>query len=106
MTEHTITAKLAADIAVKDVLLTTAQAARYLSLSPSSLNKMRVYGTGPTAVYFGRAVRYRRDDLDEFRDSRRAISTTDAADRLPRRLADEHLISASRRREVDAEVEE
>jgi Helix-turn-helix domain len=54
-----------------DDLLTTPEAADYLRLSPSTLAKLRVYGTGPTACFFGRAVRYTRQDLDAFRDSRR-----------------------------------
>ena len=69
-------------------LLTTYEAAQYLRLSASTLNKSRVFGTGPTAIYLGRVVRYARRDLDAFVDTRRAESTTDADDRLPRRLSD------------------
>lgn len=69
--------------------LNTPQAAAYLRLAVSTLNKLRCVGTGPDFFRMGRAVRYKRSDLDAFRDSRRATSTTDADRRLPRRLGDQ-----------------
>jgi len=47
-------------------MLTTAEAAQLLGLAKSTLNKWRVYGTGPTFIKLGRAVRYRRSDLDAY----------------------------------------
>ncbi|MFC3053301.1 helix-turn-helix transcriptional regulator [Kordiimonas pumila] len=57
-------------------LLTTAQAAQYLRLASSTLNKWRVYGTGPKFIKLGRAVRYRHTDLDAFLASQSRLSTT------------------------------
>ncbi len=50
----------------KPVLMATPQAANYLGLSVSTLNKWRVYGQGPKFVKLGRAVRYRVEDLVQF----------------------------------------
>jgi len=69
-------------------ILKPADAAAYLQLSPSTLAKLRLYGTGPRYTKAGRAVRYRRADLDSWVDARRTDSTTDADHRLPKRLAD------------------
>jgi len=46
--------------------LTARQAAAYLNSSVSTLAKRRLYGGGPTFSRIGRAVRYRKSDLDEF----------------------------------------
>ncbi len=56
-------------------LLSTKQAAIYLGLSNSTLNKWRCYGTGPSFVKLGRAVRYRKAQLDEFLATRTAVNT-------------------------------
>ena len=64
----------------------TRWAARYLNLACSTLNKARLYGTGPAFYRMGRAVRYLRRDLDEWRDRFRATSTTQAEATLPRSL--------------------
>ena len=46
-------------------LMRTEEAGRYLGLSPSLLNKLRLTGDGPAFVRLaGRAIRYRRADLD------------------------------------------
>lgn len=50
-------------------ILTTPEAAAYLGLAISTLNKWRCYGEGPQFVKLGRAVRYRQDDLDHFIES-------------------------------------
>ena len=47
-------------------LLTTEQAAIAYSLSPSTLRKWRCTGEGPRFTRIGRAVRYRRSELDVF----------------------------------------
>ena len=59
-------------------LLTTAQAAAILSLSPRTLEQLRVKGGGPPYFALGkRAVRYRRRDLDAWLYARRRKSTSD-----------------------------
>jgi predicted DNA-binding transcriptional regulator AlpA len=50
-------------------------AAAYLRTSPSTLAKRRLYGTGPRFCRIGRAIRYRKSDLDEFMASS-AVHTT------------------------------
>ncbi|WP_286830219.1 MULTISPECIES: helix-turn-helix domain-containing protein [Kordiimonas] len=50
-------------------MLTTQDAAQYLGLAPATLNKWRVYRTGPGFLKLGRAVRYRRADLDDYLSS-------------------------------------
>jgi len=44
--------------------VTTETAARYLALSPHSLECYRAKGTGPAFYKFGKAVRYAIADLD------------------------------------------
>lgn len=54
-------------------LLTTAQAAAFLSLSPRTLEMFRVKGGGPLFVALGRgrgAVRYRQGDLEQHVEER------------------------------------
>jgi len=41
-------------------------AAVYVGLSRAYLRQARMYGRGPAFVRIGRAVLYRRDDLDRF----------------------------------------
>jgi hypothetical protein len=53
------------------------QAAAYLQVSTSALAKKRVYGNGPNFVRWGRAIRYRRDDLDAFMAARLVRSTSE-----------------------------
>lgn len=59
-------------------MLTTREAARYLQLSSTYLNKMRVTGTGPVFVKLGRSVRYHQADLDAWITARRFTSTSAA----------------------------
>ena len=59
----------------------TARAARYLGLSPRTLDGYRVSGAGSAFHRFGNRVRYRRSDLDEWAAKRRATTTAEA-DRL------------------------
>ena len=44
--------------------VTTQEAARFLALSPHSLECYRANGTGPAFYKFGKAVRYAVTDLD------------------------------------------
>jgi predicted DNA-binding transcriptional regulator AlpA len=53
------------------------QAAAYLQVSKSALAKKRVYGDGPKFVRWGRAVRYRREDLDAYMAARLVRSTSE-----------------------------
>lgn len=61
------------DIVVGD-MLTTVEAAQHLGLATSTLNKWRVYGRGPAFIKLGRAVRYRRSDLDAYTTSHTHLS--------------------------------
>jgi len=48
-------------------LMKTEEAARYLGLSSSLLNKLRLTGGGPVFVRLaGRAIRYRQSDLEQW----------------------------------------
>lgn len=58
-------------------LLDVTEAADYLGLSISTLNKWRCYGEGPVFVKMGRAVRYRVEDLDRYLESRVLTSTSE-----------------------------
>ena len=56
----------------------TEDAARYMHHSPKTLEKWRVYGTGPEYVKMGRVVLYDRGAIDKFLDSHRRLSTANA----------------------------
>ena len=58
-------------------LVNTSTAAKYLALSESLLNKMRLSGDGPEFVKISRSVRYTHEALDDFIASRRRRSTSD-----------------------------
>lgn len=60
--------------------LTPHQAAEYLNSSVSTLAKRRLYGGGPRFTRIGRAVRYRKSDLDEFMASNLQRSTFEGAE--------------------------
>jgi predicted DNA-binding transcriptional regulator AlpA len=53
------------------------QAAEYLKVSASNLNKRRVAGTGPRYSKLGRRVIYRRTDLDAWISANMRGSTSD-----------------------------
>jgi hypothetical protein len=57
--------------------LTPADAAEFLGVSVSYLAKARMTGTGPRFVKFGRSVRYRPADLEDFMRARSRTSTSD-----------------------------
>jgi len=59
------------------VVLTVGQAAQYLGLAISTLNKWRCHGGGPTYIKMGRAVRYKQEDLDRFVNEARTSSTSE-----------------------------
>jgi excisionase family DNA binding protein len=58
----------------------TPEAGQYLGLAASTLEKLRVYGGGPRFIRLGsRAIRYRKQDLDEWLEACARRSTSDAA---------------------------
>ena len=57
--------------------LRTAEAARYLSLSPRTLEKHRTYGTGPAYRKIGGRVVYAVADLTAWADIGTRTSTSD-----------------------------
>jgi predicted DNA-binding transcriptional regulator AlpA len=59
--------------------LRTPDAANYLALSVSTLNKLRVFGGGPNYSKLGRVVVYSVDDLDAWLRANRRSSTSVAA---------------------------
>ena len=61
--------------------LTTVQAARYLNLSPKTLEKFRLTGGGPEYRKHGRKVVYRVADLDTWSEGRTARSTAETSSR-------------------------
>jgi predicted DNA-binding transcriptional regulator AlpA len=67
-------------------VLRTPDAAKYLGLTGSTLEKMRLFGTGPRFVRIGmRAVGYTIDDLESFIEAGRRTSTSDPGpDSAPR----------------------
>jgi hypothetical protein len=63
--------------------LSTPQAAGYLQLKPNTLERWRSDGGGPLFVKVGGRVFYRREDLDDFIESRRRKSTADPGTKDP-----------------------
>ncbi|KAB2671129.1 helix-turn-helix domain-containing protein [Ochrobactrum sp. LMG 5442] len=55
------------------------QAAAYLGLSKSTMDKLRHFGGGPRYFKLGRTVVYDTADLDAWRNERATTSTWDAA---------------------------
>jgi excisionase family DNA binding protein len=54
------------------------EAAEYIRSSPSTLAKLRLYGSGPVFTRIGRVIRYRRSDLDRWMSAKLVRSTSDA----------------------------
>ena len=57
--------------------LNSRQAADHLGLSTRTLDRFRVSGDGPVFLRFGGRVRYLREDLDAWAQTRRRKSTSD-----------------------------
>jgi excisionase family DNA binding protein len=57
--------------------LCTKEAAAYVGLSKSTLDKLRVYGGGPSFSKLGRRVVYDAADLDKWLESNRRRTTSD-----------------------------
>ena len=54
----------------------TKEAAGYIGLRKCTLEAWRVRGGGPVFLKLGKAVRYRKEDLDAFINSRLRTSTS------------------------------
>jgi excisionase family DNA binding protein len=64
-------------VGIQSSYMRTDEAARYLGLSSSLLNKLRLTGGGPLFVRLaGRAIRYRPADLDAWADASAMASTS------------------------------
>ena len=59
--------------------LTVGDAALHVGVAVSTLNKLRVYGGGPTYIKLGRRVLYDVQDIDKWLDRCRRTSTSAAA---------------------------
>lgn len=59
------------------LVLNATEAARQLSLSTSTLAKMRLYGTGPAYIKLGRRVLYRVEDIQVWIADNRFNSTSE-----------------------------
>ena len=55
---------------MSDALLTEAEAARYLSISPHTLRHIRLDGEGPQHCFLGKSAKYRIDWLDSWVDGK------------------------------------
>lgn len=62
-----------------DVMEDTEDAALIINCKPSTLRKWRVTGEGPEFFRVGKVVRYRRGDLRQWMETRRAKSTSQKA---------------------------
>ncbi len=60
-------------------ILNTHDAAGYVRLSRTTLERFRLTGEGPVYCKLGGAVRYRKVDLDAWLESRRIRSTSERA---------------------------
>lgn len=58
-------------------ILKTPEAADYLRLAVPTLERFRLTGDGPVFVKAGKAVRYRKADLDAWLESRLVRSTSE-----------------------------
>lgn len=57
-------------------IMTTTEAAQYVRLGKPTLERFRLTGEGPFFAKLGGAVRYRRNDLDSWLESRLVSSTS------------------------------
>lgn len=65
------------DVQTPQRFLCAKEAARFLSLSPKTLEKHRVYGTGPRYFKLGGRVAYRFEDLMAWAQPGAKASTSD-----------------------------
>lgn len=66
-------------MSLEEIYLTPREAAEFLRTSTSTLAKRRLYNDSPKFCRIGRAVRYRKSDLNEFMAATRVRSTFDLA---------------------------
>lgn len=66
--------------------LSPKQAASYLRVSKSYLDKLRVYGGGPKFLRFGRKILYRKFELNGWAEQRCFSSTSEYTASLDQRL--------------------
>ncbi|MGC4025327.1 MAG: helix-turn-helix domain-containing protein [Mesorhizobium sp.] len=60
-------------------MLSTQDAAAYVGLAVSTMNKLRIFGGGPKYAKLGKSVRYSTEMLDEWIEENRRSSTSVAA---------------------------
>ena len=65
-------------MANSNTFLTQSEAAKLLRLSPRTLERMRLVGSGPKFVKAGRRVLYRVDFIDDWTDAQTFQSTSEA----------------------------
>jgi excisionase family DNA binding protein len=53
-----------------DALMSTEALARYVDVPAATVAKWRATGTGPRGIRVGKHVRYRREDIDAWLESR------------------------------------
>lgn len=70
-----------------DAKLTSAEGDDYLRRAHGFLAKLRVAGGGPTFLKIGRAILYRRRDIDAWLAARECASTSDYGKLAKSRLA-------------------
>lgn len=58
-------------------ILKTKEAAEHTSLSKPTLDRLRITGEGPVFIKIGRAVRYRKADLDAWLEAKLTRSTSE-----------------------------
>ncbi len=58
------------------MMLRTVEAANYMGLEKCTLEAWRCRGGGPVFLKLGKAVRYRKEDLDTFVSARTRTSTS------------------------------
>ena len=61
-----------------DELLNEVATARFLNTAPRTLEAWRYKGTGPAFIRVGRAIRYRRSDLEAWLNMRRVDYETES----------------------------
>jgi excisionase family DNA binding protein len=60
-------------------MVRTEQAAKILDVTKSTLESWRCRGGGPPFVRYGRAIRYREEDLNRFIESKVRINTSQSS---------------------------
>ena len=58
-------------------MMTNREAARFLGFAPATLKKRRMQGDPPSYFKIGKAVRYRRDDLERYLNECRVTAGDD-----------------------------